>query len=209
MKKILGAHNANTYLRPRKWWMRLINFTSKCQKLSIEEQFEHGVRYFDFRIRYNKKYEWVFCHGPIEYKREDDIFYLLIKKISKFVFTNKDEKIYIRFIYDDTFNNHTVLYDVLKPYLKFVINYFNIYSKGNVICLDVIRKTDWSVMIKGNESNLSLVDCFRNYRNYKWIPFPQRYISKHKERYQEIIDNTNVEKDTVFLCDRVDLFKIK
>ena len=61
----------------------------------------------------------------------------------------------------------------------------------------------------GNESNLSLVDCFRNYRNYKWIPFPQRYISKHKEHYQEIIDNTKVRNDTIFLCDRVDLFKIK
>ena len=32
---------------------------------------------------------------------------------------------------------------------------------------------------------------------------------KDKKHYQKIIDNTKVEKDTVFLCDRVDLFKIK
>lgn len=132
MKKILGAHNANTYLRPRKWWMRLINFTSKCQKLDIEEQFEHGVRYFDLRIRYDKNVIW-----------------------------------------------------------------------------QLIKKSSWEHIDSNNRPQPTIVDCFKNYRGYKWIPFPQRYISKHKEHYQEIIDNTKVGNDTIFLCDRVDLFKIK
>ena len=60
-----------------------------------------------------------------------------------------------------------------------------------------------------NRPQPAIVDCFKNYRGYKWIPCPQRYISKHKEHYQKIIDNTNIGNDTVFLCDRVDLFKIK
>ena len=81
-------------------------------------------------------------------------------------------------------------------------------NEANVIW-QLIKKSSWKRIDSGNSPQPTIVDCFRNYRNYKWIPFPQRYISKHKEHYQEIIDNTKVRNDTIFLCDRVDLFKIK
>lgn len=104
MKKILGAHNANTYLEPRKWWMKLINFTSKCQKLTINEQCEHGVRYFDFRIRYDKELElFLNCHGLVEYIEP---LCVTVYPLSYFAEKIKPEPIYIRFVYDDTFNNN-------------------------------------------------------------------------------------------------------
>ena len=81
-------------------------------------------------------------------------------------------------------------------------------NEANVIW-QLIKKSSWKRIDSGNSPQPTIVDCFKNYRGYKWIPFPQRYIYKHKEHYQEIIDNTKVEKDTIFLCDRVDLFKIK
>lgn len=203
MKKILGAHNANTYLEPRKWWMRLINFTSKCQKLSIDEQIEHGVRYFDFRIRFDeKKIDFINCHGLVEYESSVNV---LIEDISSFC-RNTKEHVHIRFVYDDTFIKRTydsIIYDLFKVSLYFTTPY-------NYLSWEIIRKSDWEKIADSeNNSPLEMVDCFRNYRGYKWIPFPQRYISKHKKHYQKIIDNTKVEKDTVFLCDRVDLFKIK
>lgn len=203
MKKILGAHNANTYLEPRKWWMRLINFTSKCQKLSIDEQIEHGVRYFDFRIRFDeKKIDFINCHGLVEYESSVNA---LIEDISSFC-RNTKEHVHIRFVYDDTFIKRTydsIIYDLFKVSLYFTTPY-------NYLSWEIIRKSDWKKIADSeNNSPLEMVDCFRNYRGYKWIPFPQRYISKHKKHYQKIIDNTKVEKDTVFLCDRVDLFKIK
>lgn len=49
-KVILAAHNSLSYAEPTKWWMKLINFTSKCQDLNIKEQFEYGVRLFDIRV---------------------------------------------------------------------------------------------------------------------------------------------------------------
>ena len=50
---ILGSHNSWSYLKPQKWWMKLLSFTAKCQCKTIEEQYEkYGVRCFDLRLRY-------------------------------------------------------------------------------------------------------------------------------------------------------------
>lgn len=204
MKKILGAHNANTYLKPRKWWMRLINFTSKCQKLSIEEQFEHGVRYFDFRIRYDKESGlFLNCHGLVEYTDSVNQVVLLL---SIFACINKTETIYIRFVYDDTFNNNIDDSDLTDLFINQI---YPILRNNKYIIWELIKKSSWKHIDSNHRPQPAIVDCFKNYRGYKWIPCPQRYISKHKEHYQKIIDNTNIGNDTVFLCDRVDLFKIK
>jgi hypothetical protein len=204
MKKILGAHNANTYLKPRKWWMRLINFTSKCQKLSIDEQIEHGVRYFDFRIRYDKESGlFLNCHGLVEYTDSVNQVVLLL---SIFACINKTETIYIRFVYDDTFNNNIDDSDLTDLFIEHI---YPILRNDKNIIWQLIKKSSWKDIDSGYSPQPTIVDCFKNYRGYKWIPFPQRYISKHKEHYQKIIDNTHIGNDTVFLCDRVDLFKIK
>jgi len=204
MKKILGAHNANTYLKPRKWWMRLINFTSKCQKLTINEQLEHGVRYFDFRIRYDKELGlFLNCHGLIEYTYFVSHTVLLL---SIFAHINETETIYIRFVYDDTFNNNIDDYNLSKLFSEQI---YPIFRHNDNIIWQLIKKTSWEHIDSNHRPQPAIVDCFKNYRGYKWIPWPQRYISKHKEHYQKIIDNTHIGNDTVFLCDRVDLFKIK
>lgn len=204
MKKILGAHNANTYLKPRKWWMRLINFTSKCQKLTINEQVEHGVRYFDFRIRYDKKLgAFRNCHGLVEY---NTIVNQTVLLLSIFAHINKTETIYIRFVYDNTFNNNIDDYNLSRLFREQICP---IFRRNDNIIWQLIKKTSWEHIDSNHRPQPAIVDCFKNYRGYKWIPCPQRYISKHKEHYQKIIDNTKVENDTVFLCDRVDLFKIK
>lgn len=205
MKKILGAHNANTYLKPRKWWMRLINFTSKCQKLSIDEQIEHGVRYFDFRIRWDEKgKKFINCHGLIEY---DKPLLCILYNLTYFIFVNPTEKIYIRFVYDDTFNHNSRSHISISNLFRSSIS--PIFKFDENITWELIIKSSWNKIDCNRWKQQEIVDCFKNYRGYKWIPFPQIYIYKHKEHYQKIIDNTAYKSDTVFLCDRVDLFKIK
>lgn len=50
---ILGSHNSWSYIRPKKWWMKLLALTAKCQSKTIIEQYEdYGVRCFDLRLRY-------------------------------------------------------------------------------------------------------------------------------------------------------------
>lgn len=64
----LGTHNSMTYLKPKHWWMRLFNFISKCQNMTLEEQYDFGVRSFDLRISYDKNGIPVFKHGIMKYK---------------------------------------------------------------------------------------------------------------------------------------------
>lgn len=65
MIKYLGTHNSGTSSK-LVWWQRpfgyLLNLTSRCQTLSIEEQLKANARLFNLQIT---KYrgEWVFSHG--------------------------------------------------------------------------------------------------------------------------------------------------
>ncbi len=65
---ILQAHNSWSYLKPRKWWMKLLRFTARCQSKTIQEQYtNYEVRSFDLRVRFTKEDGLIIAHGPIEY----------------------------------------------------------------------------------------------------------------------------------------------
>ena len=72
MEKIIGTHNSMTYLRPTKWWMRMLNVFAKCQCYDIDTQFENDARCFDIRVSYNwRTSKWEFRHGLIVYSFND------------------------------------------------------------------------------------------------------------------------------------------
>ena len=65
---VIGSHNSWSYLRPRKWWMRLIAFAARCQRVDIREQYlKYGVRCFDLRVRFNDIGDPIIAHGIVEY----------------------------------------------------------------------------------------------------------------------------------------------
>lgn len=65
----LASHNSFTYLRPRRWWMRLLAFTARCQRINWVEQWaRYGVDLFDLRVRFDAQETPVICHGLIEYE---------------------------------------------------------------------------------------------------------------------------------------------
>lgn len=70
---ILASHNSFTYLKPRKWWMRLLSFMAKCQDVDMLSQYnDYDVRCFDLRIRFDEKSGDVkIAHGIIEYSVSD------------------------------------------------------------------------------------------------------------------------------------------
>lgn len=69
---VLGTHNSWSYLRPKKWWMKIIAFTARCQSKTIREQYELGVRCFDLRIRFDNDGNTLFAHGIVEYDVDSD-----------------------------------------------------------------------------------------------------------------------------------------
>jgi hypothetical protein len=69
MENYLGSHNTMSYLKPKKWWMRLFNWIGKCQSEPVMIQIIHkGVRFLDFRIKIKDDGSYCFAHGKIEYQ---------------------------------------------------------------------------------------------------------------------------------------------
>ena len=65
---MIGSHNAWSFLKPKKWYLRPFAFMAKCQDKNIQKQYAAGSRYFDLRIRFDKHMDPVICHGAMEYK---------------------------------------------------------------------------------------------------------------------------------------------
>ena len=78
----LGTHNSMTYLKPTGLVQILAWNTGKCQNLSLEEQYEFGVRFFDLRIRFDEEATPYFAHGLLEFheKAVTDVLAFLDQK---------------------------------------------------------------------------------------------------------------------------------
>ena len=68
MEKIIGTHNTMSYLPPKHWWQKPINFLfAQCQKSITEDATEQAV---DIRLVWNKKQSrWEYAHGLVTYGR--------------------------------------------------------------------------------------------------------------------------------------------
>lgn len=94
---MIGSHNTLSYLKPVKWWQKLLNPWTKCQLIDILTQKEIGVRYFDIRIRpvmVDGKYVPHYCHNNVDYGKTDERVFMVINHWSL------DLKIYLRITLD-------------------------------------------------------------------------------------------------------------
>lgn len=93
MKKIkFASHDSFTYFKPKKWYMKMFNFMSRCQRKNIKEQYEnYNVRMFDLRIAFDKNGNPFVRHGLMNYGYEG------IVEILNWL-NDKKEDIYIRVI---------------------------------------------------------------------------------------------------------------
>lgn len=68
MEKIIGTHNTMSYLPPKHWWQKPINWLfAQCQKGITEDVKEQAV---DIRLVWNKKQRrWDYAHGLVTYDR--------------------------------------------------------------------------------------------------------------------------------------------
>lgn len=79
---VLQGHNSWSYIRPKKWFFRLISFVAKCQKADIYSQYEdYGVGSYDLRVRFDKDGNMIIAHGIVEF----DIDYNTLIEHLKFI----------------------------------------------------------------------------------------------------------------------------
>lgn len=190
---VICSHNSMTYLKPRKWWMRLLAFTARCQSKTIEEQYAAGIRQFDIRIRHTNYGTPVFCHGLIEY----DYF---VYDVFDFLAKNKDCK--IRIVHEIPVKQ---MHDCDgKDIKQFVDTMFKQYG-DSIDMTGIICKLDWTIHIK-LDSNLRLNDypcvtkelyssCWTDVKYYgKHVWHPRWLLSWFPWLYAVLFNKRNLKK---------------
>lgn len=125
----LGSHNTMTYLNPQ-WYFWPLKWTSKCQKLNYKQQFEHGARFFDLRVSFDKKGMPYFCHGLAKYTKVTPWEVLAWLDVAA-----KTEEIWVR-VMNEHSDNHEL-------FGRFVHDIQDIYK--NIQFCSFLDKNDWSV----------------------------------------------------------------
>lgn len=122
----LISHNSWTFAKPKKWWMKVINFTARCQSADIKTQYEkYGIRAFDLRIRFDKSRQLQVVHGHITYNIDNK---QLFKDLS---YLNDKGGCTVRLLHDvrnyeqfntspaDEFNRYAQYYETMFPDITF------------------------------------------------------------------------------------------
>lgn len=92
---VIQSHNSWSYLAPKKWWMYLIRFTSKCQSKTIKQQYnDYDTKSFDIRVRFDKYGNLIMAHGIVEFSYSYDD---LMKDLE---YLNEKGNIIIRVLYE-------------------------------------------------------------------------------------------------------------
>lgn len=63
---MIGSHDSFTYKSPENPIFKLFSIFWKTQSLTLEQQYNKGVRYFDIRIRYTENKTLQPCHGIVD-----------------------------------------------------------------------------------------------------------------------------------------------
>lgn len=179
---ILSTHNSLSSYAPKKWWMRLLNPFAKCQSLSIEDQYNKGVRMFDIRV---KPFTEEVAHGIVSYKVDvHEILDWLNNHYS-------DGRVYIRLCCENSKYDS----DIIKWFKAFFTDcmkkYPNLQFCGGYI------KTGWTKVIEVKDPEyLELYRTFNVYKakqgwknklksivQYILHPFPKYWAEKDNEQY--------------------------
>lgn len=88
----LASHNSLTYLKPKYWFMCLFQWLYRCQSKTIDEQYAAGVRYFDFRISFDRQGMAHFRHGLVVFKASEKDIHKILENLN----THKD--VVVRFV---------------------------------------------------------------------------------------------------------------
>lgn len=165
---MLASHNSWTFANPKKWWQKLINFTSKCQTKNIQEQYEAGVRLFDLRLKENRVY-----HGLIEY----DINYY-----SDLLWLNGKKDAYVRILLETYEEGHE---ENFKGIVDILVSVF-----PDIKFLGGQRKYDWKKLI--DLPDLIIVDRYASTTSLfkfkllafldDWWPWLYSYITRNKRK---------------------------
>lgn len=228
---MLGSHNSLTYEKPRKFYMNLFNKFAKCQKLSLHQQIDLGVKVFDFRVKiknYKINKSLLDCvyvvHGPVEYGN-DKSFSEALRILNC---EAKDSKIYAIIVYDKSFGGSKFhhLYPKLinmlkmkyndidfqfvdgKKEWKIIENFKDVVWKDEVVEYWKFEKNIYkNGIFPYNKKKIKQFEESLNWNTLYWHDFIEKQIIVEKfivrELFHKIFDDSNIESDLKELCLRI------
>ena len=178
---IIGTHNSMTYLQPHKWYGWFMIPFARCQRKTIEQQWNDGARCFDLRIRFTRQGEPYFAHGLYECTHEVkpiDVLVQLDRLILRY-----NQPAFVRLILEDPDKqNHNVFY--FKQFCQE-------WSKNKLIRLfGGNRKGDWAQIVEFDyKPNLtqyvgSMMEGARWYEKAMPFAYAWRRNKKNKQKPQ-------------------------
>lgn len=128
---VFGSHNSITANRPSSFWGWFAIPFARCQKKTIKEQYDAGVRCFDLRITFEES-QPVFAHGITGFEGSPvDVLY----DINQF-----PEKCYVRIILEDT----SVIHENEDKFYHFCKLYSSLMK--NITFFEGRRRCDWKLV---------------------------------------------------------------
>jgi hypothetical protein len=187
----IASHNTMTYLEPYHWYMKPFNFIAKCQSLTLQEQWDLGIRVFDLRIGFDNFLNPYFCHGLMKYNMCPYKVFLDLNA--------HNEKCYVRIILENSKK------DLEKFPLKETA-FIKLCSDIQEVCKNIqffggIRKYDWAKLYNF-KFDIDKKDEYssNNSKGNLWLSwFPWLYAKLHNK---ETIYN-NIDSDKIIFMDFV------
>lgn len=179
---MLSSHNSLSYLTPKKWWMKLLTPWAKCQNKTISQQYDAGVRYFDFRVAFSSDSSVpIFVHNIVKYR----LSYKEFLNIMRYLDSKGD--VMIRFILD--IRKTPSKYKVIEEFFnRFLVDMS--YNFQHIEIEKAIVFWSWTYLIdKGEE-----IDEYHASVSAPWYQYVlgTKWFAKHKaHEYYEIHKKEN------------------
>lgn len=181
---IYGTHNSGTCYN-LVWWERILAWplhtTSRCQKRTIAQQLEDGIKVFNLQItKYRNK--WVYSHGLCVYDKEIKEDIALFHK-----YATPDHPIYVTIYLDKNF----LTGQDIEGFKDLIQELVDNWKDSNVILLNAwIEGTN--DYIYESDTYIDLVEHYWTIiwgkQSSKWIdkiPLPKRHAKKYNKVYKE------------------------
>lgn len=151
---ILATHNSLSSYAPKTWWMKILNPFARCQSLSIEEQYNRGVRMFDIRVRPHTEEA---AHGLVTYDVDVDKVLIWLDVMAK----SEHTEIYIRLCCENNVSDLSECDAIwFKKYWEdCVLSYPNLHFCGGYI------KKGWHKLIDVRDPKY--LELYRTFNVYK------------------------------------------
>lgn len=168
----LGTHNSLSYLRPRQWWLRPFAWMARCQSLTIEEQWEAGVRYFDIRVKFDKNKVAKSGHGLMTYDvRVDHILWL----IEDYAISSR-EKAVVRLFHENKRRKPTEDREAFRAFCRYAVAFHG----DHIRFVEGGCRHDYVEMIA---DKVPMRVCYAEYFKQRLcIPWPKRWAKRNNHR---------------------------